>query len=491
MEKSNHIYDHKLFPKKRRNASGKKNAPPARPYDFDDFLSDVGNREIARLFGAGDAAAKLKVGDPGDPKEREADKIANEVVRNEQPSDPGSVQKQAGISDSTATSAANRKAADLMGSGKQLDSNLKSYFEPRFGIDLDKVRIHTDEKANRLSAYVHARALASGNDIAFAKGEYKPETTEGKKLIAHEIAHTIQKQNPLQKQIFRRKLADRANIPDTSLIMAGIDRPHEHTNTEDDTLDSKLNEAYAQKELDVDAFMDNRLFNTTGSFGIAYKLYMDKKVSLDRLFESEKIHAGLIQNFEVPENTALVKLALFSEYLKDDIANAEGLMKEYIIDPNYRAYDHRAHFLYKIMCNRTREIAVDLQQVIALREPLSNAMAVDAYRPDNDAGIYLNLINNLKDAGVLLSNILDPYMFGGGPKRRVEYSESRNDSEQFVLNNKNVYLQRVAIEEAVRRVCRLRLLRSEDHACDRYRNSIQARQYRPVRQTKECRAMAQ
>ena len=100
-----------------------------------------------------------------------------------------------------------------MGSGKQLDSNLKSYFEPRFGVDLDKVRIHTDEKANRLSAYIHARALALGNNIAFAKGEYKPETPEGKKLLAHEIAHTIQQDDGM---IRRKDDKDTNPVPGTS-----------------------------------------------------------------------------------------------------------------------------------------------------------------------------------------------------------------------------------------------------------------------------------
>jgi hypothetical protein len=90
------------------------------------------------------------------------------------------------------SSPSNSKLPNLTGSGKPMNENLKAYFEPRFGVDLGNVRLHTDERANRLSEYVCARAFALGNDIAFAQGEYKPETEEGKKLIAHEIAHTMQ-----------------------------------------------------------------------------------------------------------------------------------------------------------------------------------------------------------------------------------------------------------------------------------------------------------
>jgi hypothetical protein len=186
-------YNPNRFLKKPRNNGNKKTSVPPREYQFDDFLSDVGNQEIARLFGAAEARAKLKVGDPGDTAERDADKIADAVVKSEQTGDAATMQKKVDLSNSRAASTANAKLPNLTGGGKPMNENLKAYFEPRFGVDLGNVRLHTDENANRLSAYIHARAFAVGNDIAFATEEYKPETEDGKKLIAHEIAHTMQK----------------------------------------------------------------------------------------------------------------------------------------------------------------------------------------------------------------------------------------------------------------------------------------------------------
>jgi hypothetical protein len=54
------------------------------------------------------------------------------------------------------------------------------------------VRIHTDEKADSLAGSIQAKAFTVGNDIAFAKGEYKPESSSGKHLIAHELGHVVQ-----------------------------------------------------------------------------------------------------------------------------------------------------------------------------------------------------------------------------------------------------------------------------------------------------------
>jgi hypothetical protein len=64
--------------------------------------------------------------------------------------------------------------------------------EPSFGHDFSRVRVHTDTKASDSARAVSARAFTLGQSIYFDSGEYRPETLAGKRLLAHELAHTIQ-----------------------------------------------------------------------------------------------------------------------------------------------------------------------------------------------------------------------------------------------------------------------------------------------------------
>lgn len=64
--------------------------------------------------------------------------------------------------------------------------------EPRFGYDLSRVRIHTDAKAAESARTVKAAAYALGTEVVFGEGQYSPGTLAGRRLLAHEIAHTLQ-----------------------------------------------------------------------------------------------------------------------------------------------------------------------------------------------------------------------------------------------------------------------------------------------------------
>jgi hypothetical protein len=80
----------------------------------------------------------------------------------------------------------------MRGGGASLSEPTRSFFESRLGADLSRVRIHTDSSAAEAAQSVNARAFTVGQDIAFSTGEYSPEQTSGKRLLAHELAHTIQ-----------------------------------------------------------------------------------------------------------------------------------------------------------------------------------------------------------------------------------------------------------------------------------------------------------
>lgn len=80
-------------------------------------------------------------------------------------------------------------------SGQALDTSAREFFEPRFGHDFSKVRVHTGDKAAESARAVNAHAYTVANNVVFGAGKYAPRTSEGRELIAHELAHTIQQQN--------------------------------------------------------------------------------------------------------------------------------------------------------------------------------------------------------------------------------------------------------------------------------------------------------
>lgn len=76
--------------------------------------------------------------------------------------------------------------------GLPLPDSVRAFFEPRMNIDFSKVRLHIDAQAAKTAGALKARAFTIGNDIIFGEREFAPETTFGKKLLAHELTHTIQ-----------------------------------------------------------------------------------------------------------------------------------------------------------------------------------------------------------------------------------------------------------------------------------------------------------
>lgn len=79
----------------------------------------------------------------------------------------------------------------LHSSGQPIDTRTRSIMETRFGHDFSKVRIHTDDRAAESTRMINARAFIVGQDVVFGKGQYSPGTTEGKRLLAHELAHVL------------------------------------------------------------------------------------------------------------------------------------------------------------------------------------------------------------------------------------------------------------------------------------------------------------
>lgn len=80
----------------------------------------------------------------------------------------------------------------LSAGGQPLPTALRREFEPFFGHDLSRVRIHADAPARLAAVQLNADAFAMGRDIGFAADRYRPDTVGGRRLLAHELAHVVQ-----------------------------------------------------------------------------------------------------------------------------------------------------------------------------------------------------------------------------------------------------------------------------------------------------------
>ena len=82
--------------------------------------------------------------------------------------------------------------ADIDPHPRPLDPKTRGLMEARFGWDFGKVRVHTDARANESAAAMGAQAFTRGWSVSFAEGRYAPGTTEGRRLLAHELTHVVQ-----------------------------------------------------------------------------------------------------------------------------------------------------------------------------------------------------------------------------------------------------------------------------------------------------------
>lgn len=78
------------------------------------------------------------------------------------------------------------------GGGTPLAPNLAEQMGGRLGDSFADVRVHNDGLSDALARSVQARAFTTGADIFFAQGEYRPQSSAGRELLAHELTHVVQ-----------------------------------------------------------------------------------------------------------------------------------------------------------------------------------------------------------------------------------------------------------------------------------------------------------
>lgn len=96
-----------------------------------------------------------------------------------------------------------RVDAAVDGTGRELDPSVRHSMEARFGYDFSSVRIHDDAAATAAARDVHATAFTVGHDIVFAPGGYDPASPQGRRLLAHELAHVVQQRGQAHHRLHR------------------------------------------------------------------------------------------------------------------------------------------------------------------------------------------------------------------------------------------------------------------------------------------------
>jgi len=206
----------------------------------------IGNQAVQRLFKSGSVQAKLKIGQPGDIYEQEADRVADAVIRMPEPR----LHRQAEEKEEEEELIQTKPLAEqitplvqrqmeeeeeeilqakeslgqtqeatpdlescihaLKGGGCPLPESVRSFFEPRFGYNFNQVQLHTDARAAEIARAVNARAFTVGRNIVLGSGQYRQATVDGRHLIAHELTHVVQQDQNNNPKIQRQKREEKS-----------------------------------------------------------------------------------------------------------------------------------------------------------------------------------------------------------------------------------------------------------------------------------------
>lgn len=175
----------------------------------------------------------FEISKPGDRYEQEADRMADQVLHMPEPKMLRQPEEAAdsiytGSLGLQANPLAQREAEEkgkesllvkehpsrtskvLKARSQPLTESARSFFEPRFSFDFSQVKIHVDTKADTLSRYLNACAFTVGQDIFFRHGEYNFDSLHGREILAHELAHVVQRQGAFS--MIQRRVASSYSI---------------------------------------------------------------------------------------------------------------------------------------------------------------------------------------------------------------------------------------------------------------------------------------
>ena len=220
---------------------------------------------------------KLELNSPDDPAEKEAEAVAERVVEMEgaEEQQPSGEEGRRGTDDAVTPSesagasgggplsddAESSVRSGVRGSGTPLASKTQTEFESKMGADFSDVTVHTDTAADAAAKSINAEAYTVGSDIAFASGNYNPDSKAGKRLLAHELTHVSQQTGGATRTIHRNNGDDGKQSGDGDTGSGGSDGQGGGDGGEDVPRDRELTiknkterilELYVKRELDIE-----------------------------------------------------------------------------------------------------------------------------------------------------------------------------------------------------------------------------------------------
>lgn len=122
-----------------------------------------------------------------------------------------------------ASSDITRRIVSAKGMGSPLSESVRQELGSKMGADFSGVRIHTGGDAIQLNRDLAAHAFTHGKDIYFNAGKYRPETVEGRRLLAHELTHVIQQGGDSGAGVVQRAEVDDRSCAGLTDIESDID----------------------------------------------------------------------------------------------------------------------------------------------------------------------------------------------------------------------------------------------------------------------------
>lgn len=325
------------------------------------------------FFSAPMIQTKLTIGQPGDRYEQQADAMANKVMSGKA---AGKCSACAG-DDDLQMKAAGKGASDMeeeilqtksagkgntnavasaglastlsqnKGNGSALSSATNATMSQAFGTDFSHVNIHQGSAATQMNQELGARAFTNGSDIYFNQGQYAPNSSEGKRLLAHELTHVVQ-QGAAQSNLIQRDLATpppavappaQPDLTPAEIASALRFNKRRYNNRGTQLIQDLIGPAKAGTWVEADilaiADMQERFgLQKDGKVGEAFFRFLDTEVSNEKL---AKTNANCLTSLNITRNAQIIT----------PLVNGADMGRFFTMQAQFPAYCNCADYEYR------------------------------------------------------------------------------------------------------------------------------------------------
>ncbi|OLP16645.1 hypothetical protein BST81_19600 [Leptolyngbya sp. 'hensonii'] len=275
--------------------------------------------------------AKLTIGPSDHASEREADRVAQQVVQQiqtpqvQQNQQGASLQRKpatsipalqgTGVAQELPTAPSSRLESSLQQArqgGEPIARPVRRSMERAFGSDFQGVRVHQDARADQVNRSVQAQALTTGQDIFFRQGAYQPHSRSGQELLAHELTHVVQQNQspPTGGGMVQRKLITLAN--GTQVDTKNLTARQMETHLADPNLPQAAREALEKRLVQKPRFSIRKVRN---EFLASYDAFMQTYPHVALTRQAVKARIGQLTGALAAEGVTNYRLENYSSTL--------------------------------------------------------------------------------------------------------------------------------------------------------------------------------